>query len=28
VVRMKGDAIVVPTQRMPSNTGVAAIYRF
>jgi hypothetical protein len=28
VVRMKGDAIVVPSQRMPSNTGVAAIYRF
>jgi hypothetical protein len=28
VVRMKGEAIVVPTQRMPSNTGVAAIFRF
>ena len=28
VVRMKGEAIVVPTQRMPSRTGVAAIYRF
>jgi hypothetical protein len=28
VVRMKGEAIVVPTQRMPSATGVAAIYRF
>jgi hypothetical protein len=28
VVRMKGEAIVVPTQRMPSDTGVAAIYRF
>jgi hypothetical protein len=28
VVRMKGEAIVVPTQRMPSTTGVAAIYRF
>jgi hypothetical protein len=28
VVRMKGEAIVVPTQRMPSQTGVAAIYRF
>lgn len=28
VVRMKGEAIVVPTQRMPSSTGVAAIYRF
>lgn len=28
VLRMKGEAIVVPTKRMPSNTGVAAIYRF
>jgi hypothetical protein len=28
VVRMKGEAIVVPTHRMPSTTGVAAIYRF
>jgi hypothetical protein len=28
VVRMKGEAIVVPSQRMPSTTGVAAIYRF
>jgi hypothetical protein len=28
VVRMRGEAIVVPTQRMPSQTGVAAIYRF
>jgi hypothetical protein len=28
VVRMKGEAIVVPTRRMPSRTGVAAIYRF
>jgi hypothetical protein len=28
VVRMKGEAIVVPAQRMPSRTGVAAIYRF
>jgi hypothetical protein len=28
VVRMKGEAIVVPTQRMPSSTGVAAIYRY
>jgi hypothetical protein len=28
VVRMNGEAIVVPTQRMPSATGVAAIYRF
>jgi len=27
-VRMKGEAIVVPAQRMPSTTGVAAIYRF
>lgn len=28
VVRMKGEAIVVPTQRMPSKTGLAAIFRF
>jgi hypothetical protein len=28
VVRMKGEAIVVPTQRMPSTTGAAAIYRY
>lgn len=28
VVRMKGEAIVVPPQRMPSTTGVAAIYRY
>lgn len=28
VVRMNGEAIVVPTQRMPSETGLAAIYRF
>jgi hypothetical protein len=28
VVRMKGEAIVVPPQRMPCTTGVAAIYRF
>jgi hypothetical protein len=28
VVRMKGEAIVVPAQRMPTATGVAAIYRF
>jgi hypothetical protein len=28
VVRMKGEAIVVPTQRMPTRTGVAALYRF
>ena len=27
-VRMKGEAIVVPAQRMPSTTGVAAIYRY
>jgi hypothetical protein len=27
-VRMKGEAIVVPAQRMPSATGIAAIYRF
>lgn len=28
VVRMKGEAIVVPAQRMPSKSGAAAIYRF
>jgi hypothetical protein len=28
VVRTKGEAIVVPTDRMPSTTGVAAIYRY
>ena len=28
VLRTKGETIVVPTQRMPSTTGVAAIYRF
>lgn len=28
VVRTKGEAIVVPPQRMPSTTGVAAIYRY
>jgi hypothetical protein len=28
VIRMKGEAIVVPTLRMPSTTGAAAIYRF
>lgn len=27
-VRMKGEVIVVPAQRMPSATGIAAIYRF
>jgi len=28
VLRMKGEVVVVPTERMPSNTGVAAIYRY
>ncbi|HEX6996667.1 MAG TPA: hypothetical protein VF322_00900 [Gammaproteobacteria bacterium] len=28
VLRMKGEAIVVPAERMPSETGAAAIYRF
>ncbi|HEY8519907.1 MAG TPA: hypothetical protein VIN61_07500 [Gammaproteobacteria bacterium] len=28
VLRMKGEAIVVPAERMPSDTGAAAIYRF
>jgi len=28
VLRMKGDVVVVPSDRMPSDTGVAAIYRF
>jgi hypothetical protein len=28
VARMKGEAIVVPAARMPSPTGIAAIYRF
>lgn len=28
VLRMKGEVVVVPTERMPSKTGVAATYRF
>ena len=28
VLRMKGEVVVVPAERMPSDTGVAAIYRF
>jgi Bacterial archaeo-eukaryotic release factor family 3 len=28
VVRMKGEVVVVPADRMPSSTGIAAIYRF
>jgi hypothetical protein len=28
VLRMKGNVVVVPAGRMPSQTGVAAIYRF
>jgi len=28
VLRMKGDVLVVPTARMPSSSGVAAIYRY
>jgi hypothetical protein len=28
VIRMKGEVIVVPEQGMPTDTGVAAIYRF
>lgn len=28
VLRMKGDVVVVPAERIPSRTGVAAIYRF
>ncbi len=28
VLRMKGTVVVVPAERMPSTTGVAAIYRF
>jgi hypothetical protein len=27
-LRMGGDVVVVPSERMPSHTGVAAIYRF
>lgn len=28
VLRMKGEVIIVPADRMPSNTGVAATFRF
>jgi len=28
VLRKSGEVIVVPAERMPTNTGVAAIYRF
>jgi stalled ribosome rescue protein Dom34 len=28
VLRMKGEVVVVPGERMPSSTGVAATYRF
>lgn len=28
VLRMKGDVVVVPVERMPSDTGVAATYRY
>jgi len=28
VLRTQGDVIIVPTERMPTTTGVAAIYRF
>jgi len=28
VLRMKGEVVVVPAERMPSTTGAAAIYRF
>ena len=28
VLRKRGEVIVVPAERMPTNTGVAAIYRF
>ena len=28
VLRTGGEVIVVPTERMPSTTGLAAIYRF
>ncbi|MFS8064329.1 MAG: hypothetical protein ACMG5Z_07035 [Luteimonas sp.] len=28
VLKKRGEVIVVPTERMPTNTGVAAIYRF
>jgi hypothetical protein len=28
VLRMKGEVVVVPQERMPSSTGIAAAYRF
>jgi hypothetical protein len=28
VLKMKGHVLVVPVERMPTDTGVAAIYRF
>lgn len=28
VLRMNGEVVVVPAERMPSNTGVAATYRY
>jgi hypothetical protein len=28
VLRMKGEVVIVPAERMPSTTGAAAIYRF
>ncbi len=28
VLRMKGDVVIVPADRMPSSSGVAAIYRY
>lgn len=28
VLRMKGEVVVVPAERMPFDTGVAASYRF
>jgi hypothetical protein len=28
VLRMKGDVVVVPAERMPTKTGLAATYRY
>ena len=28
VLRMGGDVVVIPTERMPTDTGIAAIYRY
>lgn len=28
VLRMKGDVVIVPADRMPSSSGVAAVYRY